>query len=84
MGVPFFEGYLLRTQNTKQLAKTSSKDRSVILKNAFQIETKNTSSKHWLLVDDVITIGSKLEACGSLLLENPENRFSNATIGYRI
>jgi predicted amidophosphoribosyltransferase len=54
------------------------------LKNAFQIKTKNTSPKHWLLVDDVITIGSKLEACGSLLLENPENRFSNATIGYRI
>ena len=37
---PLLRGYLLHTQKTKQLAKTSSKARSVILKDGFQIKTQ--------------------------------------------
>lgn len=83
LDVPFIEGLLLRTENTKQLAKTTD-DRNAVLKNAFELDTKNSNPKHWLLVDDVITTGATLDACGSLLLKNPENQLSIATIGYRI
>ena len=83
LGVPIVEGLLLRTRNTKQLAKTKD-DRNAVLKNAFELNLKKNNPKHWLLVDDVITTGATLDACGRLLLKNPENQLSIATIGYRI
>jgi len=65
------------------LAKTTD-DRNAVLKNAFELDVKKNDPKHWLLIDDIITTGAKLDACGSLPLKNPENQFSIATIGYRI
>ena len=37
--VRFIEGFLLRTENTKQLAKTTN-DRNGVLKNAFELDVK--------------------------------------------
>ena len=81
--VPLIENELIRIENTKQLAKTSPLDRALVLKNAFQYKTKNDKPKHFLLVDDVITTGATLVACGKLLTSNSKNRLSIATIGYR-
>ncbi len=83
LGVPLIENELVRIENTKQLAKTSPLDRALVLKNAFQYKTKNDKPKHFLLVDDVITTGATLVACGKLLTSNSKNRLSIATIGYR-
>jgi ComF family protein len=46
------------------------------------IDTKKLENKHVLLVDDIVTTGSTLEACGTELLKIPGLKLSIATIAY--
>ena len=45
-------------------------------------DTEKLTGKHLLLVDDVVTTGSTLEACATVLLQIPNVKISIATIAY--
>mgnify|MGYP002045141430 CR=1 FL=1 len=81
LGVPFLSNMLLRKNETKTLVRMSRKEHWKEVKNAFVIET-NTNYKHVLLVDDVITTGATLTACGNALLEQATQKISILGMAY--
>ena len=68
IGVPYLDDVLLRKNKTKTLVRMTREDRWEEVKDAFLIQPKK-EHKHLLLVDDVITTGATLTACGSALLD---------------
>ncbi|MCH2042992.1 MAG: ComF family protein [Saprospiraceae bacterium] len=73
--------YLVRTVHTKTQTRKSREDRFANVQYAFQVNQKETlKGKHLLLVDDVITTGATMEACGLHLQEIEDVRLSVAAI----
>lgn len=55
------------------------------MENVFELPNPAMlANKHILLVDDVITTGATLEACGSVLLKAPGSKISIAAVAYTI
>jgi len=82
--IPFNDGLLFRsvyakTQTKKNLLKRSEMGNRALFTALFDERDHN---KHFLLIDDVITTGSTLEACGKALLEIPGIRISIVSIAF--
>ena len=69
LGVPWDESISIRKSRTSTQTRKSKLDRWENVKDVFGvIATEKISNKRILLVDDVITTGATLEACGLHLL----------------
>ena len=81
LDVPYLDKLLLRKNQTKTLVRMSREARWEEVKNAFLIQPQK-EYKHLLLVDDVITTGATLTACGSALLNGACNKISVMGMAY--
>jgi ComF family protein len=81
MKIPVVSDQLFRKIASETQTRKSKIERWKNVKDIFAVkETDKLMGKHILLVDDVITTGSTLEACARVLLEIPDVKISVASI----
>ncbi len=81
MQVPLLDRVLIRRQATTTQTKKSRLERFANVGQAFElVEGERINGKHVLLVDDVLTTGATLEACGLELLKGRDVKLSMATL----
>lgn len=82
-GVPVLENIVKRTKRTETQTRKSRLERWSNIEGKFElINGEAIENKHVLLVDDVITTGATLEACGRELLKVRGLRLSIASFAY--
>lgn len=83
--MPLVEKALIRTVNTASQTNKSRLERLENVAEAFALnEPDLLKDKHILLVDDVLTTGATLAACGNVLLQVPGVRLSIASAALAI
>ena len=81
MRIPIDENNLVRLRATETQTHRSRFSRFENMQEVFTLTNpESLRNKHVLLVDDVVTTGSTLEACGTALLEAEGLKLSIATI----
>ena len=81
MGIPVDENNLLRLRATETQTHRSRFSRFENMQKVFALADSETlRNRHLLLVDDVVTTGSTMEACGTELLKAEGSKLSIATI----
>lgn len=77
LNIVYNESILVRTVYSKTQSKKNLLGRTEGIENIFNVNfTEKDHDKHFLLIDDVITTGSTLEACCRALLKIPGAKIS--------
>ena len=83
LGTPILHDVIIRNSHTESQTSKSRTDRWQNMEGRFEVQwPAGITGKHLLLVDDVITTGATLEACGQALLQTPGVTLSIATLCY--
>jgi ComF family protein len=78
---PVFAQNVIRTAHTESQTQKNRIDRWQNIEGHFNVtDPERLAGKHLLLVDDVVTTGATLEACGRALLNVADVRLSVATL----
>ncbi len=67
LGIPMISGFLLRTRKTAPQRELNPKERLANLQKAFSIDSRIPAPESVILVDDIYTTGSTMEACARVL-----------------
>lgn len=80
-GKPVWTDVVIRTEHTESQTKKNRIERWQNMRHRFEIiNEEKIRGKHLLLVDDVVTTGATLEACGNEILQAEDTRLSVATL----
>jgi len=83
MNVPVYNKYVIRQHATETQTRKHRTERWENVKDSFKVaKAEELVGKHLLLVDDVVTTGATLEACGSVILQTADVKLSIATLAY--
>ena len=79
--LPILKDVITRPQHTETQTKKGRIERWKNIEGKFELVKKEAiNNKHILLIDDVVTTGATLEACGSELLKTQNTKLSIATL----
>jgi ComF family protein len=85
MNIPVLTDVIKRRKNTATQTRKSRVERWNNIESKFEVKGEaGIINKHVLLIDDVITTGATLEACGSELLKTEGLRLSVAAFAYTL
>ena len=85
MNIPVIKNNVIRMIHTETQTKKGRLERWTNVEKVFFVKhPESLENKHLLLVDDVITTGSTLEACGSKILKVKNVKLSIATLAIAI
>lgn len=83
MNIPVINNAVIRKHATETQTRKHRTERWENVKGSFKVVKEDVlKNKHLLLVDDVVTTGATLEACGSVLLQVENVKLSIATLAY--
>ncbi len=81
--VPVWNQVVIRSHATETQTRKQRTERWENVTRSFRVtDYDKLAGKHLLLVDDVITTGATLEACGEAILEIPGTQLSIAALAY--
>lgn len=82
-GLPLLTGAIQRPHFTETQTRKGRIERWQNMEGRFQLTDPDAlAGRHVLLVDDIVTTGATLEACGQVLLQSPGLELSLATLAY--
>ena len=83
MNIPVLNGAVIRQYATETQTRKHRTERWENVKGSFKVANEaELAGKHLLLVDDVVTTGATLEACGNIILQTGNVKLSIATLAY--